>query len=79
MWFRRRREPEAPQGVRIRHGDGTVTDCAVVLDPERARGGMTQWFAEPPAGTVFTPGADTITVDLMPPRTTVNMVVRLKI
>jgi hypothetical protein len=54
--------------VRIRHADGRVTECAVIRDPEDSPEGLTQWIAEPPPGTVFTPGADELTVELLPAR-----------
>jgi hypothetical protein len=61
-------EPEEPRGVRIRHADGRVTECAIVRDPEDSPDGLTQWVAVPPPGTVFTPGTDKLTADLFPGR-----------
>jgi hypothetical protein len=78
MWFRKRREPEPPTGVRIVHGDGTVSECAVILDPQRRRRGVARWFAEPPPGTAFAPGADAVMVDVLPPRSSVVLNVRIE-
>ncbi len=76
-----RREPEEPRGVRIRHADGRVTECAIVRDPEDSPDGLTMWIAEPPPGTVFTPGADVLTADLLPGRSglTVRATVRVDV
>lgn len=68
---RQQREPEPPRGVKILHADGSVTECAVVCDPED-QDGLAQWIAVPPEGTVFRPG-DKMTVDVLPPRTGLSL------
>lgn len=65
--------------MRIRHADGRVTECAIVRDPEDSPDGLTQWIAEPPSGTVFTPGADTLTADLLPGRSVLTLRVTLRV
>lgn len=58
-----------PRGVRIRHGDGTISECVLVREPGRRR--IARWMAVPPDGTVFDPAADSLQVDLLPARTSV--------
>lgn len=74
FWRRGQREPPPPEGVRIRHADGRVTDCTVRRDPDGCTEGMARWIAVPPEGTVLVPGADTVTIDVLPPRTSVLLV-----
>jgi hypothetical protein len=68
----RQREPEPPRGVRILHGDGSVSECAVARDPEDGPGRIARWIAVPPEGRVFADG-DTLHVDVLPPRTSVGL------
>ena len=68
MWDRlcRRKPPEMPQGVRILHGDGRVSECTVILDPSR-EGDLNWWMLVPPDGIRFDPEAgDAIRIDELP-------------
>jgi hypothetical protein len=76
--FRTRERPPTgetePRGVRINHADGRVTECAVVRDPENDADGMAQWMAVAPEGTVFEPPGDTMSIEMLPPRTSIGLV-----
>ena len=74
MRLRRRRPPvtDEPRGVRIVHADGSVSECALVRDPDNRRG-CAQWLAEPPPGTVFVTPVDVLQVDFLPGRTGITI------
>jgi hypothetical protein len=61
-----------PRGVRIHHGDGSVTECTVARDPEDGPERMARWIAVPPEGTVFNAATDTLHVDVLPPHASVG-------
>jgi hypothetical protein len=64
--------------VRINHADGRVTECAVVRDPENDADGMAQWMAVAPEGTVFESPGDTVSVEMLPPRTSIGLVLPIQ-
>jgi hypothetical protein len=64
MKLRRRRPPvtDEPRGVRIVHADGSVSECALVRDPQDRE----RWIATPPEGVLFDPRADHVQADYLP-------------
>ena len=74
MWLRRKRErvTEAPRGVRIRHPDGSVSECTLMRDPED-QDGCAQWIAVPPEGTVAGIGEHHLEVDYLPAYTGISV------
>jgi hypothetical protein len=54
-----------PRGAEIRHGDGTVTRCALRRDDDDPDGQFGLWVAVAPPGTVIGRG-DTFSIDLIP-------------
>jgi hypothetical protein len=68
----RRPGTDEPRGVRILHGDGSVTECSLVRDPQDRRG-RAWWIAVPPPGTVFSPLADHVVVEYLPGRTAITL------
>jgi hypothetical protein len=67
-----------PRGVRIRHADGRVTDCAIIRDPQDDEDGLAQWMAVAPDGTVFTPPGDAVTVEFLPARSAIRLVLPMQ-
>jgi hypothetical protein len=67
----RDRNATEPRGVRIRHTDGSVSECSLVRDPDDDRKGNAQWIAIPEPGTVLRNG-DSLSVDVLPGRTVVT-------
>lgn len=69
---RRERKREAPRGVRIVHGDGRVSECTLVRDPDDVNG-RAQWIAVPPEGVEMDPRTDRLTVDYLPGKTAIGL------
>jgi hypothetical protein len=72
----RRRDRDALRGVRIIHGDGRVSECTLVRDPEDD-GDCAQWLSVPPEGATFDPDGDRLTIDYLPGKTSVVMSVEV--
>jgi len=71
--LRRHRHPDEPEpgacgptGARIIHINGTVSECAILADPE-PEDGMARYLVEPPPGVALRPLAgDTLEIDSLP-------------
>jgi hypothetical protein len=75
---KQQRETEAPAGVRIRHDDGSVSECVLVRDPENDRDGNAQWIAVPPEGTRVDIGEHRLEVDFLPAHTGISVMVPVR-
>ncbi len=69
MRLRRRREPEPPQNVRLVHGDGTVIPLECRYDGKQD--GLHLWTAV--VGPVAFGPRDSVRMDVLPPRTAVQV------
>lgn len=68
----RQQDTDEPRGVRIIHGDGTVTECALARDPQD-QDGYAAWIAVPPAGCRVDASADCLQIDYLPGRTVISL------
>jgi hypothetical protein len=66
-WLGRVDAEDGPRGARLRHRDGSVTECSLIREPGRRR----RWWAEVPPGTVFG-REDVFEVDYLPGYTELN-------
>ena len=67
MFSRRRRRGSEPHGVRIRHGDGRISECALLRDPDDDPEGRAQWLAQLPPGVVMDVAAgDVLAIAYLP-------------
>lgn len=60
-------DPEAPQGVRVRHADGTATPCTVTYDGPDDEG-YHIWLVHT---HIDFDNGETLSVDMMPARTSI--------
>jgi hypothetical protein len=79
MWLRRKQQrvTEAPSGVRIRHPDGSVSECALMRDPDD-QDGCAQWIAVVPEGTVAGAGEHRLEVDYLPAYTGISVMMPVR-
>jgi hypothetical protein len=68
MMFWRKHPVEAPEGVRVYRGDGSVIEFDVIRDPRQDKKGCACWVAVPRESFVFDMDTDSIAVAFMPAR-----------
>jgi hypothetical protein len=79
MRFRRKetQQEDAPRGVRICHGDGSVSECSLVRDPDDSDG-CAQWMAVPPESATADPYRDRLEVDFVPAHTAITIMMPVR-
>jgi hypothetical protein len=68
----RKKDEIAPEGVRIRRGDGSTVDCGMLRDPDGDRDGCAMWLAVPVQHIGIKPG-DSLEVGMLPARSIIRV------